>query len=46
MPCGFGDEGMPVAFQLVGRCYDDAMVLRAARAYELAYPFTMPEGYA
>ncbi len=46
VPCGFGDEGMPVAFQLVGRCYDDAMVLRAARAYELAYPFTMPEGYA
>ena len=45
VPCGFGDEGMPVAFQLVGRRYDDATVLRAARAYEQAYPFKMPEGY-
>ncbi|MDA0663360.1 MAG: amidase [Proteobacteria bacterium] len=45
VPCGFGDEGMPVAFQLVGRRYDDATVLRAARAYERAFPFRMPEGY-
>ena len=45
VPCGFGDEGMPVAFQLVGRQFDDATVLRAARAYEQAHPFPMPEGY-
>ena len=45
VPCGFGDEGMPVAFQLVGRRFDDATVLRAARAYERAHPFKMPEGY-
>ncbi|MDH3738761.1 MAG: amidase family protein, partial [Alphaproteobacteria bacterium] len=45
VPCGFGDDGMPVAFQLVGRCYDDATVLRAARAYEQAQPFQMPQGY-
>jgi aspartyl-tRNA(Asn)/glutamyl-tRNA(Gln) amidotransferase subunit A len=45
VPCGFGDEGMPVAFQLVGRRFDDATVLRAARAYEQVHPFAMPEGY-
>ncbi|MCZ6587615.1 MAG: amidase [Alphaproteobacteria bacterium] len=45
VPCGFGDDGMPVAFQLVGRRFDDATVLRAARAYERAHPFKMPEGY-
>ena len=45
VPCGFGDEGMPVAFQLVGRRFEDATVLRAARAYEQAHPFAMPEGY-
>lgn len=45
VPCGFGGDGMPVAFQLVGRRFDDATVLRAARAYERAHPFAMPEGY-
>ena len=45
VPCGFGDDGMPVAFQLVGRRFDDATVLRAARAYEQAHPFPMPRGY-
>ena len=45
VPCGFGDEGMPVAFQLVGRRYDDITVLRAARAYEQLHPFKMAEGY-
>jgi len=45
VPCGFGDEGMPVAFQIVGRHWEDAKVLRAARAYEREHPFAMPEGY-
>ena len=43
VPCGFGDDGMPVAFQIVGRHFEDALVLRAARAYEEAHPFAMPE---
>ena len=45
VPCGFGDDGLPVAFQLIGRRWHDATVLRAARAYEAAHPFAMPEGY-
>jgi aspartyl-tRNA(Asn)/glutamyl-tRNA(Gln) amidotransferase subunit A len=42
VPCGFGKDGLPVAFQLVGRQWEDALVLRAARAYERARPFVMP----
>ena len=46
VPCGLGDERMPVAFQLVGRHWEDALVLRAARAYEAARPFETAPGYA
>jgi aspartyl-tRNA(Asn)/glutamyl-tRNA(Gln) amidotransferase subunit A len=35
-PCGTGADGMPVAFQLVGRPLDEALLLRVARAYERA----------
>jgi aspartyl-tRNA(Asn)/glutamyl-tRNA(Gln) amidotransferase subunit A len=45
VPCGLGDENMPVAFQLVGRHWDDATVLRAARAYEKVHPFASAPGY-
>jgi aspartyl-tRNA(Asn)/glutamyl-tRNA(Gln) amidotransferase subunit A len=46
VPCGLGDEGMPVAFQLVSRHWDETTVLRAARAYERVRPFAAPPGYA
>ena len=36
VPCGFAAQGLPVGLQLVGRRFDDATVLRAARAYEQA----------
>jgi len=42
VPCGFTAAGLPVALQLVGRKFNDASVLRAARAYEAAHPFIMP----
>jgi len=34
VPCGFSREGLPVSIQIVGRRFDDATVLRIARAYE------------
>jgi amidase/aspartyl-tRNA(Asn)/glutamyl-tRNA(Gln) amidotransferase subunit A len=34
LPCGFGDDAMPVGLQFVGRRGDDAGVLAAAAAYE------------
>ncbi|WP_439817829.1 amidase [Zavarzinia sp. CC-PAN008] len=36
VPCGFTEAGLPIGLQLVGSRYDDALVLRAARAYEAA----------
>ncbi len=35
-PCGFSPEGLPVSLQIVGRPFEDATVLRIARAYERA----------
>jgi aspartyl-tRNA(Asn)/glutamyl-tRNA(Gln) amidotransferase subunit A len=34
VPSGFTNNGLPAAFQLVGRPFDEARLLRAARAYE------------
>ena len=36
VPCGFGDDGMPIGLQLAGRPFDEETVLRAAHAYEQA----------
>jgi aspartyl-tRNA(Asn)/glutamyl-tRNA(Gln) amidotransferase subunit A len=35
VPCGFAGD-LPVGLQIIGRRGSDALVLRAARAYELA----------
>lgn len=43
VPCGFAANGLPVALQIVGAKFADAMVLRAARAYEKQQPFVMPK---
>jgi aspartyl-tRNA(Asn)/glutamyl-tRNA(Gln) amidotransferase subunit A len=36
LPCGFTPDGLPVGLQLAGRPFDEALVLRAAYAYEKA----------
>jgi Asp-tRNA(Asn)/Glu-tRNA(Gln) amidotransferase A subunit family amidase len=36
VPCGLGDNGMPVGLQIVGDLDRDALVLQAARAFEQA----------
>jgi aspartyl-tRNA(Asn)/glutamyl-tRNA(Gln) amidotransferase subunit A len=43
VPCGFSKAGLPIGLQIVGRLYDDATVLRAARAFERLAPFPMPK---
>jgi aspartyl-tRNA(Asn)/glutamyl-tRNA(Gln) amidotransferase subunit A len=40
VPCGFTSEGLPVGLQIVGAKYEDALVLRAAHAYQTANPLT------
>jgi aspartyl-tRNA(Asn)/glutamyl-tRNA(Gln) amidotransferase subunit A len=39
VPCGFNSEGLPVGLQIVGRRLDEALVLRAAAAFEKTHPW-------
>ena len=34
VPCGFGDHGLPVGLQFIGRALDDAKIVQAARLYQ------------
>ncbi len=43
VPCGFTADGLPAGLQIVGPAHGEALVLRAARAYESVHPFAMPE---
>ena len=38
IPCGLTRDGLPIGLQLVGPMFGDALVLRAARAFEHARP--------
>ena len=40
VPCGHDRDGLPVGLQIVGRRGEDALVLRAARAFERAFPWS------
>jgi aspartyl-tRNA(Asn)/glutamyl-tRNA(Gln) amidotransferase subunit A len=42
IPCGLTQAGLPIGLQLVGPMFGDALVLRAARAYESMRPIARP----
>jgi len=42
IPCGFTASGLPIGLQIVGSMFADALVLRAARAYEQIRPVSRP----
>ena len=42
VPCGLTGDGLPAGLQIVGPRYADALVLRAAHAFEASAPFAMP----
>jgi aspartyl-tRNA(Asn)/glutamyl-tRNA(Gln) amidotransferase subunit A len=42
IPCGLTKAGLPVGLHIVGPRYADALVLRAARAFESVRPIKMP----
>ncbi len=42
IPCGLTSAGLPIGLQLVGPMFGDALVLRAARAYESLRPIPRP----
>jgi amidase len=39
IPCGFTSKGLPVGLQIVGKRRGEAVVLRAAAAFEAAHPW-------
>ncbi len=43
IPCGLTAAGLPVGLHIVGPRYADALVLRAARAFESEQPIPMPD---
>ncbi|HEY6864145.1 MAG TPA: amidase [Burkholderiales bacterium] len=43
IPCGRTAAGLPVALQIVGARHADALVLRAARAFEREHPIPLPD---
>jgi len=43
IPCGLTRDGLPVGLQIVGALYDDATVMRCARAYEATRAFQAPK---
>jgi len=42
MPCGLTTNGLPIGLQLVGSMFGDALLLRAARAFEQMRPIPRP----
>ena len=42
IPCGLTHAGLPMGLQMVGPMFGDALVLRAARAFEQLRPITRP----
>lgn len=40
LPCGFTKAGLPIGLQIIAARHADALVLRAAHAYERARPWT------
>ncbi len=34
VPCGFSSAGLPIGLQIAGRAFDEASILKIARAYE------------
>jgi GNAT superfamily N-acetyltransferase len=43
VPCGLTGDGLPIGLQLVGPMFGDALVLRAARAFESTCPVPRPD---
>jgi Asp-tRNA(Asn)/Glu-tRNA(Gln) amidotransferase A subunit family amidase len=39
VPCGFDAKGLPVGLHVIGRAFEDSLVLRACRAFEQLQPW-------
>jgi len=47
VPCGFGQNGLPIGLQIIGNYFDEARMLAAAHQYQLATDWHMrsPEAF-
>jgi aspartyl-tRNA(Asn)/glutamyl-tRNA(Gln) amidotransferase subunit A len=46
IPCGFGENGMPVGLQIIGNYFDEARMLNVAHQYQLATDHSRaPKGF-
>ncbi|MGC2310105.1 MAG: Asp-tRNA(Asn)/Glu-tRNA(Gln) amidotransferase subunit GatA [Candidatus Babeliaceae bacterium] len=47
LPCGFTQEKLPIGFQLMGPDFSEALIFKAAHAYEQSTPWHMqhPQGF-
>ncbi len=43
IPCGLTKDGLPIGLQIIGPMFGDALVLRAARAFEKIRPIIRPD---
>jgi len=43
VPCGVCGNGLPAGLQIIGSLHDEETVLRAARAFEAARPWALPD---
>ncbi len=44
LPCGEDGRGLPIGVQMIGNCFDEETVIRAARAWEMRGGFGPEEG--
>ena len=42
VPCGFDSKGLPIGAQLIGNCFDEKKILRAAYSYEQVRELNAP----
>lgn len=42
VPCGMDSKGLPIGLQLIGNCFEEKKILRAAYAFQQTRPYTGP----
>jgi aspartyl-tRNA(Asn)/glutamyl-tRNA(Gln) amidotransferase subunit A len=42
IPCGMDSKGLPIGAQLIGNCFEEKKIIRAAYAFEQNYTQTLP----
>ena len=39
IPCGFSEDGLPIGLHVIGQVGDEASILQASHAFEVAHPW-------